>query len=89
MPPEILRFTNLQDAIDACRRPDIERIFIIGGGQVYQDAIDLQVWDQIIMTRLLREYEVDTFFPRIAAKCEQSSIEETEGVKYTREVYRK
>ena len=53
-------YTSLEAALDACNGND-EEVFIIGGGVLYRDAMD--VADKMIITEIHTEYEGDTFFP--------------------------
>lgn len=53
-------YTSLESALDACKGND-EEVFIIGGGVLYRDAMD--VADKMIITEIHTEYEGDTFFP--------------------------
>lgn len=58
---------DLSHAIDTARnftrRSENQRIFIIGGGEIFKEAIDLV--DHMRITRVLKEYEGDTVFPEI------------------------
>jgi len=53
-------YTSLEAALDASNGND-EEVFIIGGGVLYRDAMD--VADKMIITEIHTEYEGDTFFP--------------------------
>jgi len=44
-------------------RKTFESSFIIGGGQIYKQALD--VADKIELTRVHHEFDADTFFPKI------------------------
>lgn len=46
----------------------IQDVYIIGGGQVYQEAFDYQIVDRIYLTQIEAEVEGDTFFPRLVKK---------------------
>ncbi|ESU21626.1 dihydrofolate reductase [Flavobacterium cauense R2A-7] len=52
---------SLKKAIDTC--PKDEDIFIIGGGEIYQQSMSIA--DKIELTRVLTTPEADTFFPEI------------------------
>ena len=52
---------SLKNAI-ALAQPDDE-IFIIGGGSIYREAIS--VAHKIYLTRVYKDYEGDTFFPKL------------------------
>ena len=43
----------------------IEHIFVIGGGQVYKEAVQSELCAAIHLTRIDEDYECDTFFPEI------------------------
>lgn len=68
---------SLEDAIEKARKPEVLRVkhlggvtattprgdelFIIGGGQIYAQAIDLA--DKLYLTIVEGTYDADTFFP--------------------------
>ena len=56
-------FTSLQDAIEACQ--NTEQAFIIGGAQIYEQAIDLV--DQLIVTEVDLEVVGDAHFPEFSS----------------------
>lgn len=39
------------------------RAFIIGGAQIYKAALELKQTRRILLTRILSDFECDTFFP--------------------------
>lgn len=55
-------FTDLPTAI-ATLQDEVESVFIVGGGQIYSLAIDLEACYQLIVTRILKDYACDAFFP--------------------------
>lgn len=52
---------SLEKAIEIC--PKNEEVFIIGGGEIYKQSIDIA--DKVELTRVHTEVEADTFFPEI------------------------
>ena len=52
---------SLEKAIAIC--PKNEEVFIIGGGEIYKQSIDIA--DKVELTRVHTEVEADTFFPEI------------------------
>lgn len=52
-------FSSLEDAFEVLEQED--EVFIIGGGVLYRQAIDIA--DKLIITEIHKEYEGDTFFP--------------------------
>ena len=53
--------SSLEEAIETC--PKNEEIFIIGGGEIYKQSIDMA--DKVELTRVHTTVEADTFFPEI------------------------
>jgi dihydrofolate reductase len=54
-------FSSLETALAAC--DDANQVFIIGGAQIYEQALTLV--DQLIVTEVDIEVEGDAFFPEI------------------------
>lgn len=52
---------SLEEAIETC--PKNLEIFIIGGGEIYKQSIDMA--DKVELTRVHTTVEADTFFPEI------------------------
>ncbi|KAF2201790.1 dihydrofolate reductase, partial [Delitschia confertaspora ATCC 74209] len=42
---------------------EVARAFVIGGGTLYKAALELPQTDRVLLTKIKREYECDTFFP--------------------------
>lgn len=60
---ETLVFNSLNSAIDFCEREKKEKIFIIGGGEIYKQAIDLV--DEMIISEMKFDAEGEVEFPKI------------------------
>ena len=54
---------DLPDALEKAKATNCKEIFIIGGGEIYKQSMDIA--DRIYMTRVHAELEGDTFFPVI------------------------
>jgi len=61
VPEGCLVASSLQQAISLC--PKEEEVFIIGGGEIYNQSIEIA--DKIDLTRVHTTVEADTFFPEI------------------------
>jgi len=54
---------SVDDALKLCRRRNEEKAFIVGGGQIYEQA--LPVADEMVITQIDRDdIAGDTFFPK-------------------------
>lgn len=56
---------NLRDAIDYAKSNNEEELFIIGGGQIYKEALEEGLIDKMYITHVHQPFEADTFFPEI------------------------
>lgn len=54
---------SLQAAIDLAKQKDDQEIFIIGGGQIYQQALDQNLVDKLYLTHVKGDYQAEVFFP--------------------------
>lgn len=54
---------DLSEALQKAADTNCKEIFIIGGGEIYNQSIELA--DKLYMTRIHTEPEADTFFPAI------------------------
>ncbi|RIA10730.1 dihydrofolate reductase [Flavobacteriaceae bacterium MAR_2010_72] len=61
VPDGVIVVNNLNDALDVSRND--KQAFIIGGGEIYQQAMPLA--SKIELTRVHADFEADTFFPSI------------------------
>jgi len=55
-------FNNLDDAFNYCLNKKYEKVFVIGGGQIYSQAINLV--DEMIISRLDFEAKGQVYFPK-------------------------
>lgn len=56
-------FNSVEEAVIFCNKIGVEKLFIIGGGQIYQETINL--CDQLEITEVESNPIGDTFFPKI------------------------
>ncbi len=59
---------SLDEALQLAASADYAEVFVIGGGQIYQEA--MAIADTIYMTRVHTQIEGDTLFPVIDAQWE-------------------
>ncbi|MEP0861215.1 MAG: dihydrofolate reductase [Ignavibacterium sp.] len=59
---DVLIFSSLDEAIIFCREKKFEKIFIIGGAEIYKIAIPIV--DEMIISRMKFTAEGDVFFPK-------------------------
>ncbi len=57
---------SIEEAIEMASSE--ERIFILGGAQIYKEAIEKDLVDQLDITFVHHEFDADAFFPEIDLK---------------------
>lgn len=66
------------------QNPTNEEIFVIGGGQIYREL--LPYCDKVYLTRYDKEYDADTYFPKLIDEhwkvVEESEPQEYDGANY-------
>ncbi|WP_337864949.1 dihydrofolate reductase [Ignavibacterium sp.] len=58
---EVIIFSSLDDALQFCRNNNYEKVFIIGGAEIYKLA--LPIVDEMIISFMKFEAEGDVYFP--------------------------
>jgi dihydrofolate reductase len=71
----ILIASNIEEALEMAMSENLDEVFIIGGGKIYQQTHDL--WDRVYLTEVEIETEGDTFFPKLDPKVWQEISRET------------
>ncbi len=84
---------NLNDAISAAKEADCKEVFVIGGGEIYKEAIKKA--DRIYMTRVHTVIDGDVFFPDFSEKkwklvsTRDNAADEKHAFSYSFEIWEK
>jgi dihydrofolate reductase len=62
-PKDVFVVNNIEDAIAKAKESDANEIFIIGGGEIFEQTIDMV--SRIYLTRVHATVEGDTYYPEI------------------------
>lgn len=76
--------TSIDEAI-ALADDKIEKIFVLGGGQIFKEFINDPRLTGIFLTKVHKTFECDTFFPEIPTRLGQPKIigsDEENGISY-------
>ena len=81
--PGCIVVNTLDAAISQAQQIDTERICIIGGGEIFRQA--MPIVDTLYLTRITGEFEGDVFFPEYEEfkHTVQKSSHESNGYQYT------
>ncbi|XP_041608137.1 dihydrofolate reductase isoform X2 [Vulpes lagopus] len=103
-PPQGAHFLakSLDDALKLIEQPElankVDMVWIVGGSSVYKEAMNKPGHLRLFVTRIMHEFESDTFFPEIDLEKYKllpeypgvlSDVQEEKGIKYKFEVYEK
>lgn len=88
LPDGVLQFGSIDDALSALSTSKkIDQVFIIGGAQVYHEAIFHPELERIYLTRIEEDFDCDTFFPdEIPEEFEivsATELMESDGLEYS------
>jgi len=57
-------YTSIEEVIAHCEAHHADKLFVIGGGEVYHDVIERGIAHEVLLTRIDDEdTDADTFFP--------------------------
>lgn len=92
LPAGVLKANSLQEALDKCEESEVEQAFVIGGAAVYSEAMNHRDCKSIYLTRVLSQFECDTFLPEIATNFqhvaeEDSAVQNEGGISYIFQIY--
>jgi dihydrofolate reductase len=75
---------SLEEALDIARKIDQEEVFIIGGGQIFREALEKGVLNRLYLTIIEGDFDADTFFPEYNGftKVVKDEDKEVENYKY-------
>lgn len=74
-PPEVVRASSLPQSLELARaQVDVERIFVLGGADIYRQALAMENCRHIYLTRVLARYGCDVFFPSIPSRFRREAL---------------
>lgn len=60
-------FHSLKECLEVYQNESMRTVFIIGGGEIYRQALELKCVDEMFITHVHKSYGADTFFPSFEA----------------------
>lgn len=73
---------SLENAITRAKEEKSQEIIIIGGAQIYKEALDKNLVDRIYLTRVHQSPEGDAFFPELGPHWIEKNFESHEGFSF-------
>ncbi|MBU0668439.1 dihydrofolate reductase [Patescibacteria group bacterium] len=91
LPEGVLLFHSLEDALaDLSNMKEVDQLFVIGGANVFEQALAHPQCEKIYLTKIAGGFECDTFLPPIGEdfrQVSQSAQQEDDGIWYWFEAY--
>ncbi|KAI9677166.1 MAG: dihydrofolate reductase [Trizodia sp. TS-e1964] len=63
LPPDTTTFASFSAAVQAAREAGAPRVFVIGGAQIYAEALASGLVERVLLTAVGGAWECDVFFP--------------------------
>ncbi|KAK9886309.1 hypothetical protein WA026_015820 [Henosepilachna vigintioctopunctata] len=93
-------FNSWDQIVDKLEDPEFknkyEDVWICGGSKIYEDAMKSQHFYRLYLTRIKKNYDCDTFFPKLIENIKKVSdtlvpqgIQEENGIQWEVEVWEK
>lgn len=58
-------FKNIEELLKFCKTQNYEKIWVIGGSQIYKQFLEMNIIQYLYVTVISNDYNCDTFFPKI------------------------
>lgn len=86
LPKDVLQANSLEQALQLAEEQSVERIFVIGGAKVFEQALQDPRCQTLHLTQILSSFDCDTFFPSFESlpftKTFESEIIEEKGIPF-------
>lgn len=81
LPSGVLLFNSLDQALTSLEAKQVDEVLVIGGAQVYNDAIQHADCQTIYLTKVFGDFQCEVFFPNLPErfKLQSESEIQTEG----------
>lgn len=93
LPKGVLKAGSIDGALVLAKENNAEQIFVIGGAQVYEQAIENPACARIYLTQVFGDFKCDAFFPKFDPakfqKTAESELHEEADVKFVFAKYRR
>jgi dihydrofolate reductase len=91
LPEGVMSAVSFEDAFEKLgKRDDLGEVFVIGGANIFAQAIVRAECEKVYLTEIEGEFDCDTFFPDLPAdfrKAGESEPREEMGIRYLFAVY--
>ncbi|MDP2625070.1 MAG: dihydrofolate reductase [Candidatus Peregrinibacteria bacterium] len=93
LPSDVLLESSFGDALKSATEGNVEKVFVIGGGRVFEETLNHPGCGGLYVTEVLKKFNCDTFFPEIDSerfeRVSESEILEEDDVQFRFVEYRR
>lgn len=92
LPKDVLKASSLDDALEKLQSFPVDKCFVIGGGEVYREALLHPACDRVYLTEVKSIFDCDTVFPEFGdrfTEISSSNAIEDGGISYCFKVFHK
>ncbi|KAF2905359.1 hypothetical protein ILUMI_00808 [Ignelater luminosus] len=95
---DVYGFTSwkeIQDRLNDNKFKDVyEIVWVVGGSRIYKEAMESKYFYRLYLTEIKKEFDCDTFFPKLGANLKQISdpdvpeeVQKEKGIEFQYKVY--
>lgn len=91
LPQNVVRISSLQSALNILEPAKTEKCFVIGGAEVYRQAIEDELCELIYLTEVKGKFDCDVFFPEYKDRFElvsESEPQKENEIEYVFQIYK-
>lgn len=91
VPQGVFRCSSLDDAFELLARGPVDQVFVIGGAEIYNQALQHERVGMLYLTEVRHQYSCDSFFPEYKtffSLVSTSEIQNENGIEYCFKVYK-
>ena len=61
----VISLKNITEAMDFCFKQKFDDVWVIGGAQIYNQFLNMELIDECHLSTINKHYDCDTFFPKM------------------------
>jgi dihydrofolate reductase/thymidylate synthase len=93
LPHGVLLADSLDEALRKANQANVEQLFVIGGGRIFEEALPHPQCEKLYITQLKGEFGCDTFLPEWDdahfEKVEESPLQSENGIQFRFVIYKR
>lgn len=91
VPEGVFKCASIEEAFEILEKGPVEQVFVIGGAEIYNQALQHNRVGLLYLTEVRHRYDCDTFFPdykQFFQLVSSSEIQSENGIEFAFKVYK-